>query len=240
MTEQTFECVVSADLFRRASVAISTEENRYYLNGVAVQPCEQGGALLVATDGHRLLAIRDPHAHVVGTGIVALSKSVMAAISRQPKASKTAPGMQRLLAIKGDRAAVMDMVVRDATTPTFEAYESILINVSEPSAAVIAYQWSGALIDGNFPDWRRAVGEPADQAAPVESVDASLVTPLVAALSRAKESLAFRLWPTNGGAVHVLPYNSAVEGLAIVMPLRESEIEPTKHAWLTPAARAAA
>lgn len=234
---QPFECVVSADLFRRASVAISTEETRYYLNGVAVQPCAEGGALLVATDGHRLLAIRDPHAHIVGTGIVSLSKSLTAAIGRQPKSSKTSPGTARFLAVKAGKAAVIDTVVRDATTPDFEVYESMLANVEEPSAAVIAYQWSDAMIDGTFPDWRRAVGEPVAHAAPVESIDASLLTPLVAALSRPKERPAFRLWPTDGGAVHVLPYHGAVEGLAIVMPLRESQIEPTKHTWLAPVAQ---
>lgn len=240
MTEQAFECVVSADLFRRASVAVSTEETRYYLNGVAVQPCDQGGALLVATDGHRLLAIRDPHAHVVGSGIVSLSKALAAAVGRKPKSQKGSSTPQRFLAVKASKAAVIDMVVRAATTPDAELYESMLECVDEPNAAVIAYQWSGAMIEGSFPDWRRAVGEPTAEAAACEAIDASILTPLVAALSRPKERPAFRLWPTNGGAVHVLPYHSEVEGLAIVMPLRESAIAPTKHAWLSPAARSAA
>lgn len=38
---------------RAVSFAISTEETRYYLNGVHMHPVE-GGVMLVATDGHRL------------------------------------------------------------------------------------------------------------------------------------------------------------------------------------------
>ena len=46
-------------LFEKASFAISTEETRYYLNGVYLHVAEEGGAKLraVATDGHRLARI---------------------------------------------------------------------------------------------------------------------------------------------------------------------------------------
>lgn len=42
-----------ASALSAVAFAISTEETRYYLNGVYLHPVE-GGALLVATDGHRL------------------------------------------------------------------------------------------------------------------------------------------------------------------------------------------
>ena len=46
-------------LFEKASFAISTEETRYYLNGVYLHIADEGGAKLraVATDGHRLARI---------------------------------------------------------------------------------------------------------------------------------------------------------------------------------------
>jgi DNA polymerase-3 subunit beta len=46
-------------LFEKASFAISTEETRYYLNGVYLHIADDGGAKLraVATDGHRLARI---------------------------------------------------------------------------------------------------------------------------------------------------------------------------------------
>jgi hypothetical protein len=50
---------VNAILFQAANICRSTEELRYYLNGVYVQPLPNGGVLLVATDGHRLVCIHD-------------------------------------------------------------------------------------------------------------------------------------------------------------------------------------
>ena len=47
--------------FLAANVFASTEETRYYLNGVLIEPCDQGGVLLVATDGHRMCVIHDEH-----------------------------------------------------------------------------------------------------------------------------------------------------------------------------------
>lgn len=46
-------------LFEKASFAISTEETRYYLNGVYLHVADEGGAKLraVATDGHRLARV---------------------------------------------------------------------------------------------------------------------------------------------------------------------------------------
>ena len=46
-------------LFEKANFAISTEETRYYLNGVYLHTVEEDGAKLraVATDGHRLARI---------------------------------------------------------------------------------------------------------------------------------------------------------------------------------------
>ncbi|HBF32695.1 DNA polymerase III subunit beta [Rhizobium sp.] len=56
-TTKPRRCTVSASALKAAltavSFAISTEETRYYLNGVYIHPGTDG-ALLVATDGHRL------------------------------------------------------------------------------------------------------------------------------------------------------------------------------------------
>jgi hypothetical protein len=40
--------------------AVSTEETRYYLQGVQVRPRNRGGLILTATDGHILSLRRDP------------------------------------------------------------------------------------------------------------------------------------------------------------------------------------
>lgn len=80
--EQQFECVVSADLFRRAMSAVSKEHSRIHLNGVHVEPCSEGGVLLVGTDGSRLIVFHDKYGMARnGTGIVQLNKDMIKALS---------------------------------------------------------------------------------------------------------------------------------------------------------------
>lgn len=45
-------------LLKAAAVAASKEETRYYLKGVCLQADEKSGVILIATDGHLLLAFR--------------------------------------------------------------------------------------------------------------------------------------------------------------------------------------
>lgn len=56
------DTVVKADLFSAAARFTSTEETRYYLNGIHIEPHKQGGATLTAADGHRLFCGYDPAA----------------------------------------------------------------------------------------------------------------------------------------------------------------------------------
>jgi hypothetical protein len=68
---------VNALMFRIAAECQSTEETRYYLNGVYVHPHPDEGALLVATDGHRLIVIHDKTGKCSKPGIVAIDKKVL-------------------------------------------------------------------------------------------------------------------------------------------------------------------
>lgn len=70
---------VNARYFKAASVCMSHEEVRYYLNGVYVQPCAAGGATLTATDGHRLICIHDAAGVCDKPAIVGLPKGALAA-----------------------------------------------------------------------------------------------------------------------------------------------------------------
>ena len=51
---------VGAPFLAAAALFVSRDVARYYLTGVYIEPAKDGGALLVATDGHRLIALRDP------------------------------------------------------------------------------------------------------------------------------------------------------------------------------------
>lgn len=50
---------ISARLFDAAAICASTEDFRTTMRGVYVQPHPEGGAVLMSTDGHRFLVIRD-------------------------------------------------------------------------------------------------------------------------------------------------------------------------------------
>ena len=57
----TITLTINARALKAAAICASTEETRFYLNGVNVET-DAAGHTLTATDGHRLVAIRQPHA----------------------------------------------------------------------------------------------------------------------------------------------------------------------------------
>ena len=128
------EIKINADLLRLAAICASTEETRYYLNGVYVEPHEDG-VLLVATDGHRLVCLHDPDGAATGPAIIRTDKRFL----RECKTAKN-ESVPRLVRISGTVAGVYN---DPEWTPD----------------SVALTQMSDALIDGTFPDWRRIVPE---------------------------------------------------------------------------------
>lgn len=68
---------VKASYFKAASLCMSNEETRYYLNGVYIEPCAVGGVTLTATDGHRLVCIHDKDGTCDKPAIVGLPKGAL-------------------------------------------------------------------------------------------------------------------------------------------------------------------
>lgn len=142
--------------FGRVSCAISTEETRYYLNGIYfTADWERGCLRLVATDGHRLavqncLSIpapfwHDKEAHSATGGIIVPRSSVLL--------------LSKLMGKKSCQVAVdLNMVRLRATLPgvTF---------------------WT-KLIDGSFPDYQRVI--------PSRKAECELMVPVEALLAGAK------------------------------------------------------
>lgn len=50
---------------------------RFYLNGINIRPLEDGSVMVVATDGHRYVVVRDPHGFAERELIIALSKDAL-------------------------------------------------------------------------------------------------------------------------------------------------------------------
>jgi hypothetical protein len=76
---------VSARMFYAALSFVSTEETRYYLNGVAIEPHPEKGALLVATDGHRMIVLHDEAGYAGRKVILPADKALVDALKRATK-----------------------------------------------------------------------------------------------------------------------------------------------------------
>ena len=130
---------VNAELFRLAYGAVSKEETRYYLNGVYVEPHPERGALIVATDGHRMVCIHDPDAACDESAIVQLP----------PYARTMCPSKKSGLGID---KRVLDVDVKAKTATIYNEKMDGKGVVSKTVALVTAH---GVVIDGTFPDWRK-------------------------------------------------------------------------------------
>lgn len=128
---------VNADLFRIVYTTVSTEETRYYLNGVYVQPHEKG-ALLISTDGHRMIVAHDPEGVCDEAAIVKLPRFALAQC-RTPKML----GTKRAIEVTGGSATVAEM------TPNAKEKGAFI-----REAIVTVHK---VVVDGTYPDWRRVV-----------------------------------------------------------------------------------
>lgn len=141
---------VKLDSFLRVKPFVSTEESRYYLNGVHVQPCKAGGALCVATDGHRLGARRDP-----------LGVSYRPVIVRVPAEFKLPrksllPEMPWVVCMEANGRGHISLV-EPRRLKSEDTAEAAIDNVDE-----CLMRFGRAVIDGTFPDWARVVPKPVE------------------------------------------------------------------------------
>lgn len=136
---------VKLDAFLRVKPFVSTEETRYYLNGVYVHPCPEGGVLCVATDGHRLGVRRDKMGICHEPTIVRVPKEL-----KLPGKSLF-PNMPWLVCMSNGSKGHLSLV------------EAELKSVDDVAEAAIArvddciIRFGAAVIDGTFPDYSRAV-----------------------------------------------------------------------------------
>lgn len=56
---------------------VAQQDIRFYLNGINIRPLDDGSAMVVATDGHRYIVVRDPHGYIEKEVIVSISKDAL-------------------------------------------------------------------------------------------------------------------------------------------------------------------
>ncbi|NCT40263.1 MAG: DNA polymerase III subunit beta [Alphaproteobacteria bacterium] len=128
-------------LIDRTKFAMSTEETRYYLNGIYLHQAEQGGVAVlraVATDGHRLARFEMP----------------------LPEGAAGMPGIIIPRKAIGELRKLSD-----------DAADSIVITLSENKIrfAFDHIILTSKLIDGTFPDYQRVIPEGNDKIVEVDA-----------------------------------------------------------------------
>lgn len=218
--------VFPARYYADAALFASTEETRYYLNGVALT----NHGHLVATDGHRMF-VGNPAAAVgldclaglpAETIILPLDKAVLSA------ARKPAKVCVRFLVV--DRRGPGGMQITMAVVDAPDAADAATMPANRTHAAAIT-----ALIDGGFPDYRRAVPRDFDVKATLWfNGDFAADFARVAAGKR----VGFRPSKDDGPMLVDL---GRVDAFGVLMGMRPpTDAEPTVPGWFDPPAEAPA
>ncbi|MBI4185149.1 MAG: DNA polymerase III subunit beta [Proteobacteria bacterium] len=176
-------------LIDRTRFAISTEETRYYLNGIYLHAAEQEGTPVlraVATDGHRLARVQLP----------------------LPEGAKHLPGVIVPRKTVGELRKLIE-----------EASDTILVSLSNTKIrfAFDGAVLTSKLIDGTFPDYERVIPAGNDKLLEVKCRDFTAAVDRVSAISTEK-SRAIKLTLDQGGltlSAHSPESGSAVEEIEV-------------------------
>lgn len=199
------------DDIMRLKPFVSTEETRYYLNGVRF---EQGleGVLLVATDGHRIGVFNAEAALCNGDGIVKLP----------PRLPKIEKGFNAWLIVgefaKTEIALIMQF--KAATTA-----QEVAENASLHNALAM---FPRPLIDGTYPAWRRVI--PVDLGKAGGCFNSAYLADYAKA-ANSKKGAPITLYGDDPVSPYVVTVGGEKNFIGVQMPMR-GEILPGFPAWL--------
>ena len=130
---------VGAPFLAAAALFVSRDKARPYLRGVYIEPAKDGGALLVAADGHRLIALRDPNGVCEKPFICAVPDDLLTAATLEEAAHVHFFG--NLAYVMTAEWSPRDKTAGPWSNPSDINRDCIGISPAPP-------------IDGTFPDWR--------------------------------------------------------------------------------------
>jgi DNA polymerase-3 subunit beta len=205
---------------RAVLVAVSTEETRYYLNGINLE-FTPDGVIMAATDGHRMIVLRQPYGEHAATGAHA---SVI---------------------VPRDLVAKLKIKLKtlDETTLTIGDDGRLLFEHA-------GEMFGGSRVDGTFPDYRRVVPQDLD-GKPAQYNPAYLADFAKARKELGGDRTTSPIVRYNGGSPAVVDfaYGTGFQAIGVLMPIRD-RTDATYHTWAsapaaawpdaTPAASAAA
>ncbi len=149
MSQDPTHTIMRADYLLAAALFVSTEETRYYLNGIYTEPHQAGGAVCVATEGHGLGCVYDDEGYCHNpqgvwhtSAITALKNLMTAAKKHRPPAGNLYAELKHTEATTSVTLWQADCV-QSALKRTLDAHH---LGVTTDKTF-----W----VDGTFPEWRR-------------------------------------------------------------------------------------
>ena len=215
---------LDATIVRLAMGFASTEQTRYYLNGIHIEPHPIQGVFVVATDGHVMGVFHDETGSITGasSAIVHVSKAIL----KECKADRMG---RRVLAICDVGAAGSNgrNSARFVVTSSNQAHPAPFLDMRE----------QGAIIDGTFPDWRRILPAAPDLTAQPDAYNPNKLAPFAAVASvgmRGDFANAIRIYPpAAAGGPMAVTVGGNLHFYGILMGMRDAGgIDPAKPGWL--------
>lgn len=149
MSINTRRAIVRARTIIACELFQSTEETRYYLNGVCIQGQANGGGVCVASDGHTIIAINEPDGYVSGLDTIwhCDAKKRLSALLASTK--------KDLLRSGDDLWVDLQYGYPGGPTMTAKAASSAQVILNGGGEPALMITDKTLYVDGSFPDWRR-------------------------------------------------------------------------------------
>lgn len=189
------------------------QDIRYYLNAIHIAPHEDGGAVLIACNGHTMMCVRD--ASAICDAPTTFSVHADAARHGAKKRGSR------------DALASLEKKTQRLTISDGETLEELYL---QPGKCLI--ENTKGLVDG-YVDWRKVM-PPFDRLLPggADAIDvryhelAAKAHPLGKGTARA-----IRFWQAGPTASLVVEFCDAQEFMLIIMPLMSHAKDPAPHAF---------
>jgi DNA polymerase-3 subunit beta len=206
---------LNPDYLAATAIHISTEETRYYLRGVYVTPHEDPntglGALMVATDGHRMALFYDREGYAERPAILSLDW----------KSSVIKSG-------SGRRTTPLRLFIDDDVGMTY-------VHNSENPAERLGKAIGTILveeIDGTFPDFWRVLPSEGDRVPMTQGVDAKFLADVAASLKRANHDSSQINMYVHDPMAPMWVRGSHDDSAFVVMPVRWGELQSGRPHFL--------
>lgn len=220
---------VNPKYFAAIQIFASTKDIRYYLNGVRIEPHPEQGALIVATDGHRLAVMHDPDGMCKEPIIVGeITKSLVSACRAKGKLTKlNVPA--NLWICRGGAIVTAD----ESKAEPSDLFADAVLHMSKIK-----------LIEAKYPDWRRVIPKKRDLKAdhfPILNgdyvADVSEAARLLLGDSKRYSTPHLSLESTGRDCsviVRIVRQDLEDRFVAVIMPVRAEPVKTILPTWLMP------